>query len=163
FARRVRRWLHSLVGSYNGFLRFFLAIHPADVHLLETEGTIETQRRLVALQRLHLHELEELILQIPQDLADQELGETLPAHLLADLQVTDADGVLVPAVAETLHLPDEGPRRDLAAGLLVEEEFQRLDQPENAILPPGHAALAGTDAQVETRTVGREASVGHLE
>jgi len=79
----------------------------AGVDLLEAEATEQAQGKRVVFADLGLDERKVLIVIATDHVTQKQSGQTLATQLLVDLDVQDADAVLVPAQAERVQLPDE--------------------------------------------------------
>src|SRR5262249_42211213 len=142
---------------------FLPLITAAEVHLLEAKAAAELDARFIGLDDLQFGQLEILFLQVTEDIAQEILGQALPAQVRAYFEVKDARGCLVPAPAKAFHLPDQGAGAHLAGRLFEQAECERLDRAEDALLPPGANGFAGAGLQVEAESVGGKARVHDLE
>src|SRR5262249_15630083 len=79
---------------------------------------------------------------VAEDVAKQQPGKPLTAKGLVHLDMQNADGVLVPASAERVHLPNERtPSRPLAH-LLLQPKALDLQGTAHALLIPARRAAA---------------------
>src|SRR6185437_11987663 len=88
-------------------------------------------------------------------------GQALTAAVGYHLHLDDADGMLVPAAAERLHLPQRCPAGQPARAPLHQAILVQLDRPQHALLPP-ELAHGGAGVDLVALAVGRETGVGHV-
>src|SRR5215472_4683255 len=147
----VSRKHHSLSTTFS--------VEMPGIDPLEAEAAQQMDGGGVVGGSLGLDDGEELVLQIAQDLHEQEFSQSLAAHLLADDEITDADGVLVPALAVGLHLPHERVSGGLSRPLVLQAILVHLDGAEDALLPPSRP-LQGAGVNLIVRAKSGETAVG---
>src|SRR5437868_4021564 len=74
--------------------------------------------------------------------AQQQAGQPLTTQRLLDLDVQDADGMLIPARAEQIHLPDNGAADRATSTLFLQTKPVDLKGAAHALLIPAGGAAA---------------------
>src|SRR5215471_4480197 len=135
----------------------------SNIDLVETEAAQHGDAGCVLLPGLALDERKVLVVIVAEDVAKQQPGKPLTAKGLVHLDMQNADGVLVPASAERVHLPNERtPSRPLAH-LLLQPKALDLQGTAHALLIPARRAAARQLLHLEAAPQRRETPVDHVE